>query len=320
MKKTNPLFLSPRELKEREEKKKALEKEISEKIKKKISGTHFKACPWCGIEPWIDVECYSDCSSYRTVLKTCDHLDYHMCVDDYKIHKIPKDPLIYPNPRRRVNVGWNGGIHPDGEAISDVPFDEFPLKWIETDKRTDKEKNLAKYGLYEGKSGKRYPNISDWARAVNGYFRYLSDEYPYQCSSCHKKWRGYESIGDEILVDGKSYCTACAGIWSDPTQRRPFPRGEIIIDAINLSSLYIQDNPPKYYTSLDACLRCKGISEDKIYSIYHPGDKHHGWNALTGGIAGAHWEIHEHKSDWDFVGFVYEPSEHDLAILKKIKE
>ena len=103
MKKTNPLFLSPRELKEREEKKKALEKEISEKIKKKISGTHFKACPWCGIEPWIDVECYSDCSSYRTVLKTCDHLDYHMFVDDYKIHKIPKDPLIYPNPRRRVD-------------------------------------------------------------------------------------------------------------------------------------------------------------------------------------------------------------------------
>lgn len=285
-----------------------------------MSDNHFKACPWCGIEPWIDVECYSDLFKYRIVMKTCKHLNHYELVNDYEIYEIPKDPLIYPNPHRRVDVSWNGGTYPDGKTVSDVAFNEFPLKYIETDKRTDEEKKLYKYGLYEGKSGKRYPNISSWAYAVNDYFEYLSDEYPYQCSSCHKKWRGYESVGDEILVDGNSYCTACAGIWKDPTKKRPFPRGEIIIDAINLSSMYIQDNPPKYYTSLDSCLRCNGISEDKIYSIYRPEDRRHGWNALTGDIAGAHWEIHGHRSDWDCIGFVYEPSEHDLAILKKIKE
>lgn len=316
-------------IKEREERRKALEAEITAKIKANLSDIHFKACPWCGEEPTIRVKMWSrDSKRYRMELKTCTHLNKSgVCLGDFDYPYIPQD-LTCPNPDRSYDVGWNGGVQKDGKIESDVPFEEFPLTYISCEQRTAEEKKVAEYGLYEGKSGKRYPNISSWAYAVNAYFEYLSDDYPHQCSVCHKKWRGYESIGDEVIVDGQSRCHKCAGIWKDPSAKRPFPRYDVIHDSLNIDSMWVQDNPYKYYTSLETCLKCHNLSVDDCYTLWVE-DKHtgHGWDALQGCVNGSHWEIWKRNTDanlsershWNFVGFVFEPSLEDLEILKKIK-
>lgn len=237
-----------------------MEKRITERLKASLD-LHLKPCPWCGDEPTIEAEVlpehkgqgffttmvYSDPKEYRINLKTCEHLNCAgYCWGTYKVDEIPK--MLYCNNKYKdctYDVSWNGGRQPGGRICEDISFDLFPLTFVE-DPEGDTEYHI---GGYRDKNGGMHYRISKWCYAVMRYQEYLSDDYEYQCCKCHKKWRGYESCGDEVIVDGKSYCTECCPIyWKDEKGGRHIKAGTYG-DMRDLSSLYIQDSAPVYYTT-----------------------------------------------------------------------
>lgn len=242
------------------EKAKRLEKDITERLIKSLD-LHLKPCPWCGEEPTIETEIipehkavgffttmdYSDPKEYRINLVTCEHLNctgHHW--GTYKIKEIPK--ALYCNNKYKdytYDTSWNGGRHPGGKICEDVSFDLFPLTFV-SDPEGDTENHI---GGYRDKNGDMHYRISEWCRAVMKYQEYLSDDYEYQCCKCHKKWRGYESCGDEVVVDGKSYCTKCCPVYRWDEDGRSHIKVGTYGDMRDLSSLYIQDSAPVYYTS-----------------------------------------------------------------------
>ncbi len=208
--------------------------------------------------------------SYRVELHTCECLNYRSLLNEYKLPKIPKMPLC-PNPDYRWDDRWN---------LPDIPFEDLPTTFVSEEGGHH----------HIDKKGRSYERLSSWAYAVEEHLKYLSDEWPYKCSKCGKKWRGYESCGDEIIIDGASYCKQCSGIYSSGNKIRS--NLDYIADGINLSSLYIQDSPPKFYTSLDAFLKERGLTLDDVKLIHHASPRTgFGWDALSGSISGDHWEI-----------------------------
>ena len=273
---------------ERQARVKELEDSILDKIHKAMPDLHFKACPWCGKEPTLRVrvvpeyrnmglfsEDWSDPKEYRIELETCDCLNAGRHLNTYDIDVIPTSPL-FANKGRRWDVSWNGGVHPNGFTEYDIPFEDFPIKWEDAPPEDDLD------GYYVDRNGKRYPldvcrhgkngvgccYISDWTSAVCERFDYLSDDWPNKCSKCGKKWRGYESCGDKVRVNGESFCHDCAGIWGTAMDGKERPRSDVIRDALNIDSLYIQDNEPRYYTSLESCLTSHKVTEDDCYTVW----------------------------------------------------
>lgn len=242
------------------ERAKRMEKEITDRLRASLN-LRLKPCPWCGEEPTIEAEIipehksaglftvidYSDPREYRINLRTCEHLyctGHHW--GTYNIKETPK--ALYTDKKYKdylYDVFWNGGRQPGGKVREDVPFDAFPLEFVE-DPEGDTEYHI---GGYRDKNGDMHYRVSEWCYAVMRYQEYLSDDYEYQCCKCHKKWRGYESCGDEVIVDGKSYCTKCCPIyWEDEKGGRHIKAGTYG-DMRDLSSLYIQDSAPVYYTT-----------------------------------------------------------------------
>ena len=301
---------------------KDLAEEILGRVKANLPDLHFKACPWCGKEPYlkVDIPLYSTKDvpkQYRLELHGCEHLDLGHLLGYYNIGDIPSEPTC-PNKDYRWDISWNGGTHPGGRTDHDVPFENFPLKFFKTDDP------LYDNGCgYEDRFGNRYNHITDWCYAVMKYQNYLSDDYPYQCCKCHKKWRGYESYGDEVSVDGKTYCRACADIWDGK-----YARYDVIRDALNIDSLYIQDNEPRFYTSVESCISCHDLKKEDCYSVFIQSDRKQGADGLSGSISGTHWEIWKYnkdpklskKSHWNMLGYVFTPADKDRAILEEMRD
>lgn len=238
---------------------KEMETDITERLRAALN-LYLKPCPWCGEEPTIEAEIlpehkavgfftmmdYSDPKEYRINLVTCEHLN---CSGShwgtYPIGKIPN--VLYSTEYKdyRYDVSWNGGKHPCGRKMDDIPFELFPLTFVE-DPEGNKRYHI---GGYRDKNGDMHYDISRWCYAVMHYMEYLSDDYEYQCCNCHKKWRGYESCGDEVVVDGRSYCTKCCPIYRWDEDGRSHIKAGTYGDMRDLSSLYIQDSAPVYYTS-----------------------------------------------------------------------
>ena len=257
---------------------------------------------------------------YNLVLKTCDCLDESHVLNTYPLDVIPDKPLC-PNDKRRWDVGWNGGTHPDGEVVSDIPFENFPIKWVD-------DKTLGEYGGYEDSKGNRYAHISSWVYAVREAQKFMSDDYPNKCVGCGKKWRGWD--GPYAIVDDKKYCHDCAGelgILETSVNGKEYVKFDVIRDGLNVDSMYVQDNPRKYYTSMETCLTSHGLSENDCYTVHVQDNRAQGADALSGSISGDHWEIWKvntdpnlsERSHWNFVGFVFEPSPEDSEILNKIE-
>ena len=268
---------------------------------------------------------------YEFEMETCDHLSGAGVTETYKIDDFPKKGLFYhPSHEYDYVVGWNGGTHPNGEVVSDIPFENFPIAYVEHENLTDEEKKIAgtAYGMYEDAKGNRYAHISKWCYAVREHIKYLSDDYPYKCCECGKKWKGYESMGDEYIVDGKSYCRTCASKWMGEPNKdgRRYMRNDIIRDMLDLSTMYLQDNAPVYYTSIQAYLehnRDDMRSLDMVYAKHIVSDRPRGSDALSGNISGDHWELFrktERKGWPSFLAYVFEPNENDLEILERIKQ
>ncbi len=215
--------------------------------------------------------------SYRVELHTCECLNQTgVWLGGYKLPKIPEMPL-YPNPDYRWDDSWN---------LPDIPFEDLPTTFVSEEGGHH----------YIDKKGRSYERLSSWVDAVEEHLKYLSDEWPYKCTKCGKKWRGYESLGDEIIVDGVSYCRRCSGVYDTATMtiRNDL---DFILDGCNLSTLYIQDNPPKYYTSLASFLKDRQLSLEDVDLVHHPSKSGgYGWNALSGHISGDHWEIRPKKA------------------------
>ena len=245
------LFLNPRQMeerdrliKERKERRDALKADILAKVLANMPDLHFRPCPWCGKEPHLEVGFYSNNyneipDEYYIEMHTCDCLYSGSHLNTYPITEIPKEPL-YPNPNNRWDTGWNGSM---------IPFEEFPIEYDESVESNKKDLDDKHYRSRV--SGKLYSfhDLGHWGSAVNEHIKFLSDEWPYQCCQCHKKWRGYESCGDEVIVDNRSYCKKCSPVyWWDKDGKYHLKEGTYG-DPRDLSSLYIQDSAPVYYTS-----------------------------------------------------------------------
>lgn len=313
------------------------EKEITARLKESLN-LHLKACPWCGQEPTIEaqvlpeykseglwsVKDYSHPKEYRINLKTCEHLDcsgHHW--GTYPINTIPT--VLYCNPNYkeyRCDIGWNGGKHPIGRVDEDVPFEDFPLTFVPSEELTEEDRKKTKYGAYRGKSGKIYYHISEWARAVDRYLEYLSDDYEPQCCVCHKKWRGYELYGEDINVDGKRYCRKCSQAYPDLENRPRMPRKDWIWRSSMGSTM--SDGAEDYFTDFDNFLRVEGYTEDRVFTRYIEDTRTgYGCDALSGDIKGSRWQIYRKgKDDKDcwLLGWVFDPPEKDIERYQRLSK
>ena len=309
------------------ERKDKAEAEILAKIKANMPDLRFRACPWCGEEPHIEVRMmpvYRNCGlfsmedydadfkSYRVELMCCKHLDEEgmaECLNTYDLPYIPDQPT-FPNPDYRWDKGWNG---------ANIPFEEYPLIYDKS-ADSDKDGDCLKAKCYRGTSGKYYSfrDKGGWGCAVNEHIKYLADDYEEQCSVCHKKWRGYEELGDCVYIDGVRYCRECAtikGYFEPNGHGKTYAVKSLIRDALNIDSLYIQDNCPKFYTSLETCLKSHGLTEEECYTLRVLSAGVQGADALSGHISGDHWEIWKKNTDpklsershWNLIGFVFDP-------------
>lgn len=319
-----------REYDERKSKKEA---EILAEIKRNMPDLHFRACPWCGEEPHIEVDIMdsrkgafnfidydAEFKEYRVDLMCCEHLSYNGMarnLNGYDLPFIPKEPT-FVNPKHTWDGSWNG---------AGIPFEEFPIIYDET--KNTEDKRDAK--CYRGQSGKyyRYRDLGDWGYAVNKYIEYLADDYPHQCCSCHKKWRGYEGCGNEVEIDGESYCTECAvkmNVLYKKEDGHHRAYDYIIRDGLDVDMMYLQDNCMKYYTSIEACLRSHKLTEADCYTVQVVESGPQGASAMSGGIYGNHWEIWKRNTDpkltdrshWNLLGYVFEVREEERAIYERM--
>ena len=141
-------------LKEHEEERKRIERAIQErkdleqsildKIKAKFPDLHFKACPWCGEEPHIEVSVGRNYwldekkrpTTYWVELHSCEHLDKHGSVlNSYNIGEIPDQPT-HPNPEYTwvgswEDHGWKYAVEKYKEYLSD----DYPRKCAKCGKK-----------------------------------------------------------------------------------------------------------------------------------------------------------------------------------------
>lgn len=264
----------------------AKEKMILDKINRNMPDLHFKGCPWCGEEPYLQVRLFrkyknnkswvkeldvDGSNEYRVELHTCEHLNHSgMLLNSYTYPNVPKKPL-YPNPKSQWDTSWND---------------------------------------------------HQWEYAVKDYEKYLSDDYPYQCCRCHKKWRGYD-IMDSILVDGKRYCRGdCSGIFEQPDNNgRRYAKMNIIRDIKNIDSMY--DDSSLFYTSLEKCVECHKVDMSEVYTKHLNDGRSQGADGLSGSISGDHWEIWE-KGDgtsyfYNCLGYVFDVNEKEISTYKRLE-
>lgn len=141
-------------LKEHEEERKRIERAIQErkdleqsildKIKAKFPDLHFKACPWCGEEPHIEVNVGCNYwlderdrpTNYWVELHSCEHLYKHGSVlNSYNIDEIPDQPT-HPNPKYTwmgdwEDHGWEYAVKEYEKYLSD----DYPRKCAKCGKK-----------------------------------------------------------------------------------------------------------------------------------------------------------------------------------------
>ena len=294
----------------------SLQKKIDERFTE-----HFKACPWCGKEPYLRVALMPVLRSnglftyesdrelpeeYRLELWGCDHMSHEggegiiECLNTYPVDTIPEEPT-FPNPEFTWYGEWNG----DGITSIDVPFENFPCLW---------DDELHGYRDAKGNTYSKKKSLSQWTYHCMSEWKFQNGNCD-KCCICGAKWRNiYEQDANLPSIDGVRYCLSCAEKKFGLTGGNTVPG--IIYDMRNISSMW--DGEGMYYTSLAEFERCTGDRIHHVKRIRNGSSKRA--DSLTGTILGDRYEIYSafgNKSH--FSGFIWEPvPECDRARYKEL--